>query len=142
MTATIAVRRRIVGAAAGLAAILLASIPALAADRCESMVQSDLNECARADYRTADAALNAVYVQLMKKVGPKTKDALRAAQKAWLSYRDATCALETMGLEGGSAYPMELSGCLKGLTDARTKALTAYLACKPDDVNCVGAFQE
>ncbi|WP_244471548.1 lysozyme inhibitor LprI family protein [Methylobacterium sp. ARG-1] len=67
---------------------------------------------------------------------------MRAAQKAWFSYRDATCALETMGREGGSAYPMKVSGCLKGLTDARTKVLKTYLACKPDDVSCVGAFQE
>jgi uncharacterized protein YecT (DUF1311 family) len=96
----------------------------------------------RADYRTADRAPNAFYAHLMKTVGPKTKDALRAALKAWLSCRDATRVLETMGLEGGSAYPMALNGCLKGLTVERTKVLRKYLDCKPGDVNCIGASKE
>lgn len=78
----------------------------------------------------------------MKRIGPKAKDALRAAQKAWLPYRDATCALETMGLDGGSAYAMAYNGCLNGLTDERIKVLKGYLTCKPDDISCVGEMTE
>ena len=70
------------------------------------------------------------------------KDGLRAAQKAWLPLRDATCAVETMGLEGGSAYAMEYNGCRKGLTDQRIKVLKGYLNCKPDEISCVGQMTE
>ncbi|MGX9979947.1 lysozyme inhibitor LprI family protein [Methylobacterium fujisawaense] len=144
MTVSSESRTRFVRLCGGLAlaSTLLSPVPAAAADPCEGTTQADLNACAGADYRTADTALNAVYGQLMKKVGPKTKDALRGAQKAWLSYRDATCFLETMGFDGGSAYAMEYNGCLKGLTDARTKILKGYLDCKPDNVSCVGRLGE
>ncbi|WP_267427532.1 lysozyme inhibitor LprI family protein [Methylobacterium sp. GC_Met_2] len=128
--------------AAAMAVLLLAAAPASAAGPCEGSTQADLNECAAADYGTADQALNTVYGQLMKKIGPKAKDGLRAAQKAWLPFRDATCALETMGLEGGSAYSMEYDGCRKGLTDQRIKVLKGYLSCKSDEISCVGQMTE
>ena len=70
------------------------------------------------------------------------KDGLRAAQKAWLPLRDATCAVETTGLEGGSAYAMEYKGCRKGLTDQRIKVLKGYLNCKLDEISCVGQMTE
>ena len=127
---------------AAVAVPLLAAAPASAADLCEGTTQADLNECAAADYGAADKALNAVYGQLMKKIGPKAKDNLRAAQKAWLPFRDATCALETMGVDGGSAYAMEYNGCREGLTDQRIKVLKGYLDCKPDEISCVGQMAE
>ena len=144
MTVTSGARARFARLCRGLAlaATLLSPAPAAAADPCEGTTQADLNACAGADYRAADTALNAVYGQLTKKIGPKTKDALRGAQKAWLSYRDATCFLETLGLDGGSAYAMAYNGCLKGLTDARIKVLKGYLDCKADDVSCVGRLGE
>ena len=132
---------RLCGAAA-VAVLPHGSAPASAADPCGSSTQADLNECAAVDYSAADKALNAVYGQLIKKIGPKAKDGLRAAQKAWLPFRDATCALETMGLEGGFAYLMEYNGCLKGLTDERIKVLKGYLRCKPGDISCVGQMTD
>nr|WP_276592591.1 MULTISPECIES: lysozyme inhibitor LprI family protein [unclassified Methylobacterium] len=128
---------------AAVTVLLFAATPASAADPCEGPTQADLNECAAADYGAADKALNAVYGQLMKKIDPKAKDNLRAAQKAWLPFRDATCALESMGLDGGSAYAMEYNGCLKGLTDQRIKVLKGYLDCKgSDDLICVSRLSD
>lgn len=102
----------------------------------------DLNACAGAAYERADAAMNVAYAKLMKQIGPKTKDGLLAAQKAWLPFRDASCALEAMGVEGGSMQPQVHADCLARATAARTKTLTGYLTCAEGDVTCVGRFGE
>ncbi|MBE7204585.1 MAG: DUF1311 domain-containing protein [Parafilimonas terrae] len=102
----------------------------------------DLNACAGAAYDRADAAMNATYGRLMKRIGPKAKDALRAAQKAWLPFRDASCALEALGVEGGSMQPQVRADCFARVTAARTKVLTGYLTCDDGDIICVGGFAE
>ena len=128
--------------AVGLAVLLAASAPARAADPCAGSTQMDLNACAGAAYDRADAAMNAAYGRLMKRIGPKAKDALRAAQKAWLPFRDASCALEALGVEGGSMQPQVRADCFARVTAARTKVLTGYLTCDDGDIICVGGFAE
>ncbi|MCJ2071888.1 lysozyme inhibitor LprI family protein [Methylobacterium sp. J-030] len=125
-----------------LAAFLLAAAPASAAAPCAGSTQMDLNACAAAAYDRADAAMNAAYGKLMKQIGPKAKDGLRAAQKAWLPFRDASCTLEATGAEGGSMQPQVRANCLARVTAARTKMLTGYLTCAEADVICVGGFGE
>lgn len=126
----------------GLTAFLIASGPARAADPCTGATQMDLNACAGATYDRADAAMNQAYTRLMKQIGPKAKDGLRAAQKAWLPFRDASCALEAMGVEGGSMQPQVRADCLARVTAARTSVLKGYLTCSEGDVTCVGRFGE
>jgi uncharacterized protein YecT (DUF1311 family) len=125
-------------------AILAASIAAAApaADPCSGSTQMDLNACAGGGYERADAAMNAAYGRLMKLIGPKAKDGLRAAQKAWLPFRDASCALEALGVEGGSMQPQVHADCLARVTAARTQVLKGYLSCEEGDVTCVGRFGE
>jgi len=129
-------------AVACLAALLYAAAPAWSADPCAGTTQMDLNTCAGSAYERADAAMNAAYVRLMKRIGPKAKDGLRAAQKAWLPFRDASCALEAMGVEGGAMQPQVRADCMAQVTAARTKVLTGYLTCAEGDVSCVGRFEE
>lgn len=126
----------------GLAALLLAAGPARAADPCAGSTQMDLNACAGAAYDRADAAMNQAYTRLMKRIGPKAQDGLKAAQKAWLPFRDASCALEAMGVAGGSMQPQVRSACLARVTAVRTKVLNGYLTCDDGDVTCVGRFGE
>jgi len=126
----------------GLTALLIAAGPARAADPCAGANQMDLNACAGAAYDRADAAMNQAYTRLMKQIGPKAKDGLRAVQKAWLPFRDASCALEAMGVAGGSMQPQVQAECLARVTTARTAMLNGYLACKEGDVTCVGRFGE
>ena len=82
----------------------------------------DLNACAGAAYERADAAMNGAYAKLMKQIGPKTRDGLRAAQKAWLPFRNASCALEAMGVEGGSMQPQGHLQTVTRLIDHRMNA--------------------
>ncbi|KQO70350.1 lysozyme inhibitor LprI family protein [Methylobacterium sp. Leaf88] len=110
--------------------------------KCAGSTQMDINQCAGADLKRADTAMNAAYSKLMGQIGSKAQAGLREAQKAWLPFRDKTCALEAQGTEGGSMQPMVIASCLTVLTTERTKALRGYLTCSEGDASCVGRFSE
>jgi len=85
--------------------------------------QQEMNRQAAADYKRADAKLNASYKRLMAEL-PKARQAkLKKAQIAWLKFRDAESEFFGSEMEGGSAEPMLVSGAMASLTEARTKAL-------------------
>ena len=102
-----------------------------------SGTQRALEDCAAADHKAADAELNRVYrvVQARLKGDPPAARALTAAQRAWLGFRDAECAFRT-GSGGGSITAMVQTQCLAELTQARSKALGAYLNCAEGDLAC------
>jgi len=49
-------------------------------------------DCASAETRVQDAALNRAYQKAMKGLNGRQKAKLQAAQRAWLAFRDAECA--------------------------------------------------
>ena len=87
----------------------------------DARTQQDLNLCASRAFQKADAELNKLYQQLMKDAGAGEKARLRAAQVAWLKFRDAHCEYEAFGNTGGSIYPMVHSFCLAEVTEERAK---------------------
>ncbi len=118
------------------AAVLLAA-PAVAQDCKQATTQSEMNICAGQDYQKADKALNAAYANLLGALSePGFKAKLRAAQRSWISYRDAECTFETAASEGGTIHPLEYSGCLTRLTKDRTKAVEALTACQKSPETC------
>lgn len=94
-----------------------------------AQTQADMNECQGREYKKADAALNAVYRQLTAKIQEEAGElaALKAAQQAWIKFRDADCEFESYQNKGGTIYPLVYSGCLTTLTQARTKQLREML---------------
>lgn len=124
------------------AAIGLALGSSCLAAACSGTGQADLDACAAADLKRADAAMNAAYATLLKGIGPKAQQGLKEAQRAWLLYRDRSCDLEASGTEGGSAQPMVRAGCLAALTEERTRRLKGYLSCQEGDLSCVGRLTE
>jgi uncharacterized protein YecT (DUF1311 family) len=92
-----------------------------------SNTQHELNQCAARARDKADAELNKVYRELMKDAGTTERAKLRAAQLAWLKFRDAQCDYESFGNKGGSIYPMVSSFCLARVTNARVKQLQEIL---------------
>jgi uncharacterized protein YecT (DUF1311 family) len=92
-----------------------------------SNTQFELNQCAARARDKADAELNKVYRELIKDTGTTERAKLRAAQLAWLKFRDAQCDYESVGNKGGSIYPMVSSFCQAKLTTARTKQLQEIL---------------
>ena len=122
-----------------MAALLLAAAPALAQPRPEldGPTQGDMNVQAGKRRAIADRELNQVYAKAMTQASPDGRVRLRAAQRAWITFRDLDCKART-GSRGGSFYPAALSLCLEEVTDARTKVLTAETSCEEGDMSCGG----
>jgi uncharacterized protein YecT (DUF1311 family) len=119
--------------------VLLGVMPALAAKRdCEAS-QTDMNLCAIAKSKTAEAKMNRFYQKLMNKVvEEKNKVRLREAQEAWSIYRQKQCEFATAGSEGGSVLPMLISDCYRGMANARIKEIEADLNCEEGVAGCGG----
>ncbi|MBT9245199.1 DUF1311 domain-containing protein [Gemmobacter fulvus] len=118
-----------------IAALVLAATPALAqeVDCAKAVAQMELTYCAEQEWMTADADLNDAYGaarDLMRQVDAglpedqKGAEAnLKAAQRAWITFRDAACAAEGYMMHGGSAEPMVIYGCRARLTESRAEDL-------------------
>ncbi|RCS22196.1 DUF1311 domain-containing protein [Phyllobacterium salinisoli] len=124
--------------------LFLGVMPALAEtnnfDCNNALTQAEMDSCASQAYEAADAELNKVYKQVVAamqakdKAGPQANgdsgsalEALRQAQRAWISYRDRQCELAGLEARGGTMEPMLVSSCLARLTRSRTKQLKQIL---------------
>jgi uncharacterized protein YecT (DUF1311 family) len=99
-----------------------------------AQTQTDMNESAYKAFQREDAKLNALYVKLLHSYNPKDEDEGRtykkiiAAEKAWITYRDAQADMDaSMEAEGGSVYPTVFSNACASLTDERIKSIKAEL---------------
>jgi uncharacterized protein YecT (DUF1311 family) len=92
---------------------------------CEAAkTQLELNECYGEQFRKADAHLNKIYASLLKQLGSGTAtQKLKAAEKAWIQYRDLHCEAARSEFEGGSISPMVWAQCMAGVTDHRIEEL-------------------
>jgi len=97
--------------------------------------QAELNACAADDFNKADRELNTTWQALLRKeADDKVFIAkLRAAQKAWLAFRDAeleahfACKDEDSRVCWGSMEAMSFMMRKKDLTQQRTKMLKDML---------------
>lgn len=123
--------------AAATLALCIAALPAAAACGPDSN-QMELTECAGASFNAADANLNQRYKSILDRLDgqPDKAELLRAAQRAWITFRDAECAFATSGVAGGSIEPMVDAECRTRLTTERTEALGTYLKCEEGDTTC------
>ena len=112
------------------AAVLMAApVWAQDVDCSNAQTQMEMTFCAEQDWQTADADLNAAYAAAQKVMRaidaglPKAEQGaeanLRAGQRAWVTFRDATCAAEGYAMHGGSAEPMLIYSCRTRLTEQR-----------------------
>jgi uncharacterized protein YecT (DUF1311 family) len=101
-----------------------------------AMTQSAMTHCASAAFERADARMSAQWAKTaaaFKRVDrdsratpwpTKAFDSLLQGQRAWLTYRDATCRAVGLVNAGGSIAPMNELLCRAGITDLRTKELS------------------
>ena len=127
----------IVAAVAGL----LAGATALTAEEDEPKIDCEnasstveMNYCGEQAYMKVDAELNRVYQEIVKGIDThddmeadrlKTwKDTLKAAQKAWIAFKEKDCG-ELIYLEwyGGTGAASASYGCLIQKTETRIKEL-------------------
>jgi uncharacterized protein YecT (DUF1311 family) len=131
------------GLGVGLAGFLATSTLADDKPDCiDPQTQMEMTFCAGVDYQEADAALNALWPDVLaaaklndEYVGdmarergvPTTVEALRDAQRAWIRFRDAQCEFEAYEVFGGTMQPMVGSLCLARLTRERITLLSQAL---------------
>ena len=108
----------------------------LADDCANANNQIEMNTCAAEQYKTADAKLNDTYQNALKRAAPTQRDLLKKAQVAWITLRDADCALISSGTEGGSIQSMITSQCLTDKTNEREAFLASLLQCEEGDLSC------
>lgn len=117
-------------------AALLASGAAWADDCSNANTQTEMNQCAAAQYQVADKKLNETWEQALKRASGKQLELLKKAQQAWISLRDADCAFLASGAEGGSMQPMLISQCMTDKSVEREAFLASLLQCEDGDQNC------
>ena len=109
------------------AALMVAASPAFALDCKNASTTMDMNTCAQADLKAAEAKLNATYAQTMKDLDTPDDAALKqkviVAQRAWIRFREADCAAEEARWAGGSVAPQMFMGCMQRRAEQRIKDL-------------------
>jgi uncharacterized protein YecT (DUF1311 family) len=96
-------------------------------------------------YQQSDSLLNEEFSKLIAlskpsdsyyvhKGLPTEVERLRAAQRAWITYRDKSCEYESPlsppGVQGGSSEGEGRYLCLTEFTDARLRQLQHYVWCE------------
>lgn len=97
---------------------------------CSSGVTPYMRQCAYLNAVGEDIKLNETYQKLLRSLEtPAAKQKLIKAQRAWLSFRDATCEYEAIAWTGGTGYGVVHSGCLAIMTSRRNQDLQSYASC-------------
>ncbi len=94
--------------------------------------QFEMTQCAGREYKQADAELNKVYQQVLRQEESGGQARLKAAQLAWLKFRDTQCAYEAGDYIGGTMRPMVEAFCLAAVTNDRTRQLKEILKAKAE----------
>jgi uncharacterized protein YecT (DUF1311 family) len=103
--------------------------------------QSSMNQCAALDFQRADKALNVAWRDMVAYVRANNKDygpdwdkrpsgeaRLREAQRAWITFRDAHCAVHGYEARGGSMEPLLYESCRAEVTQQRTEQLRLLIS--------------
>lgn len=116
----------------------LALSASVLAESCDTeTTQAGLNACYGNEYKKQDRLLNETYQQAMTRATPPQQTQLKAAQNAWITFRDADCAFLSSGADDASVAPMVHAQCMTDKTIERTERLKSTLSCEEGDVSCV-----
>ncbi|HEX7138280.1 MAG TPA: lysozyme inhibitor LprI family protein [Vicinamibacterales bacterium] len=113
--------------------------------RATPQTQADMSETARVEYTSADAELNREYQQILqaRKADLEFVLKFKAAQRAWIVYRDADVQALFPAADKrrayGSVYPMCRWQVLSELTRERTKQLKAWTEPPAEGDTCAGS---
>ncbi len=105
-------------------------------DCTDPQTQADMNQCAGREAAEADADLNLIYKEVVAHYEQMDRDSestegvkrLRAAQRAWVAFRDAQCSLAGYEALGGSMETLLVAGCEAELTKRRAAELRMMLS--------------
>jgi uncharacterized protein YecT (DUF1311 family) len=121
------------GTVAGLLVPAAIAAQEIAVDCSNPTLQIEMTYCAEQDWLAADAGLNAAWAVAMAEMrrldealAPDQRGAaeyLRRGQRAWITFRDETCAAEGFRMRGGSGEAMLIYACRARLTAQRVQDL-------------------
>lgn len=137
------VRNHLVPAVVLVASCWLA--PAALAQQAAPSTQAGMDASANTGFAAADRQLNKVYQEVLKKHAGDTEftTRFRAAEKAWLAFRDAEVAAHYPArdalTEYGTAYPMCVADLKTRLTLQRIKELQAWVNGAQEGDVCAGS---
>lgn len=117
--------------------LIAASAAPMVTPECAPLVTTyRINECEARALQKADLALNAQWkaslaamkrrdagVQDPRSTAPSYENALIAAQRAWLQFRDTDCRVWGYRVRGGTAESARVMACQISLTIERTQEL-------------------
>lgn len=107
---------------------LFATGAAHAAGPCDKAITNvQLQACQAAEYKAADARLNAAYAKLGKLLDDEGRRKLTVAQRAWLAWRDANAEFAGDINRGGTAESLNIVGAKTQMTEARATELEAEI---------------
>ncbi len=92
---------------------------ALCMEQPEGQTTVGMGTCLMAETGHWDALLNQSYQEAMDRLTPEVQTALRGAQRAWISYRDAQCDLAAAMFNGGTMRSVAYAGCKMSETAER-----------------------
>ncbi|MCA8037102.1 MULTISPECIES: lysozyme inhibitor LprI family protein [Burkholderia cepacia complex] len=87
-----------------------------------AMIKSATADCLAEEAKRQDAKLNATYKQAMKSLPAARQKKLVVAQRAWITFRDANCAIFADS-DGDALAEGEVASCVADLTAERAKGL-------------------
>jgi len=119
------------------------ALPAFASECPNAVTQQDSDGCSANIASNDDAELNRVNRALVKSLLDDSKtnagdsaivatdsnslQDLKAAEQAWIIYRDAECRFEADGYAGGSIQPTMVTDCEAAWTVQQTRRLKAQI---------------
>lgn len=102
-------------------------IPGLFPTDLRAQSQHEMNQQAYSEFEKADKELNQIYAKVQAKLDKEGKEKLKAAQRAWVTFRDAQAELDADIMRGGSAAPMLSAGSKTQSTKKRVDELKEFL---------------
>jgi uncharacterized protein YecT (DUF1311 family) len=109
------------------------AVPAVAEAKQEALPCSSetttagMRNCENLRFQRAEQALDSVYAELMKKVDKTGQAKLRAAQSAWLQFRQAEADFQADMVRGGTLAPLIKITVMADLTEGRVEQLRKEL---------------
>ena len=117
---------RILQLALALIALLANSAKA---QKCNSVNQGELNECAAKAAQNSSKRLERLLSEISSREDASRSASLHQTQLKWESFRDSQCTWEADAFAGGSVQPMWYSNCVTALTEERIADLK-YSLCE------------
>ncbi len=116
--------------------LLAAAAPPPAEENCGDLPQQPMNQCLYRAFQRTDAELNRQWRITSEEMKARDRgidrsydkdagyfDTLLASQRAWLTFREKQCLLESFEMRGGSGAPMMHSLCMARVTRERIQQL-------------------